>query len=78
MIVSLAMMETSVKTVQQINCLYRRQTVNLQLNFVSDVDECASSPCWNGGKCIDNINRFSCQCEKGFGGHLCEKGQLLD
>ena len=39
-----------------------------------DVDECGSSPCDNGGTCVDQVNGFECKCMKGFAGDLCEKG----
>lgn len=37
-----------------------------------DVDECASSPCQNSGKCIDAANRYRCLCPDGFAGPRCE------
>ena len=42
--------------------------------FVSDVDECNSNPCENGGTCIDGINEYSCQCVAGYTGANCETG----
>lgn len=41
----------------------------------SDVNECASHPCQNGGTCTHGINSFSCQCPAGFGGPTCETGE---
>ena len=35
------------------------------------VDECASSPCSNGA-CTDGINSYSCQCDAGWTGPLCD------
>lgn len=37
-----------------------------------DVNECASSPCQNGGTCEDRIKSFICQCPPGYTGTLCE------
>ena len=31
-------------------------------SFVSDIDECSSSPCQNGGTCTDLVNRYECFC----------------
>ena len=42
--------------------------------FVTDVDECSSNPCENGGTCIDGINEYSCQCVAGYTGTNCETG----
>lgn len=30
-----------------------------------NIDECASQPCLNNGKCVDKINSFHCECPKG-------------
>jgi hypothetical protein len=38
----------------------------------SDVDECASIPCKNGGTCNDALDEFSCSCTSGFNGERCE------
>jgi len=37
----------------------------------TDIDECASNPCENSGRCIDKVNMFECQCAAGFEGLLC-------
>lgn len=37
-----------------------------------NINECASSPCQNGGKCIDGANRYHCLCPDGFAGPRCE------
>ena len=38
----------------------------------SDIDECASSPCQNGGRCVDGINEYECRCQAGWTGVNCE------
>uniref|UniRef100_A0A8C7BWZ3 Neurocan core protein n=1 Tax=Neovison vison TaxID=452646 RepID=A0A8C7BWZ3_NEOVI len=38
-----------------------------------DIDDCVSSPCENGGTCIDEVNTFVCLCLPSYGGSLCEK-----
>uniref|UniRef100_A0A8D2LRZ6 Neurogenic locus notch homolog protein 1 n=1 Tax=Varanus komodoensis TaxID=61221 RepID=A0A8D2LRZ6_VARKO len=37
-----------------------------------NTDECASSPCLHNGNCVDKINEFTCECPRGFTGHLCQ------
>ncbi|XP_066275135.1 fibropellin-1-like [Branchiostoma lanceolatum] len=36
------------------------------------MDDCASSPCWFGGTCLDEFRDFTCVCPKGFEGKRCE------
>ncbi|KAL5006010.1 hypothetical protein ScPMuIL_017168 [Solemya velum] len=38
-----------------------------------DISICDGSPCANGGTCVPGINMFTCQCQKGFKGKLCER-----
>ncbi|MFT7622194.1 MAG: hypothetical protein ACI9WU_001362 [Myxococcota bacterium] len=38
----------------------------------TDVDECASEPCLNGGTCVDGIATFTCECSAGFDGEHCQ------
>ena len=36
-----------------------------------DFDECEAQPCWRG-TCIDLIGNFTCQCDFGWTGYLCD------
>ncbi|CAN7998902.1 unnamed protein product [Ixodes hexagonus] len=38
----------------------------------SDVNECPSRPCHNGGRCQDHPGGFFCSCEFGWTGEVCE------
>lgn len=38
----------------------------------TDIDECAVSPCRNGGECVDMVAKFKCICPVGYSGTLCE------
>jgi hypothetical protein len=41
-------------------------------NCETNIDECASLPCQNGGVCQDGINAYTCFCPPGFTGTSCE------
>merc|ERR1712167_374149 len=38
----------------------------------TNIDECESHPCKNGGKCKDGVNAFTCTCAAGYSGDTCE------
>ncbi|GAB0086236.1 Protein eyes shut [Sergentomyia squamirostris] len=38
-----------------------------------DINECASSPCQNGGVCVDKLAGYACACVTGFTGNDCEE-----
>ncbi len=38
----------------------------------TDIDDCASDPCQNGGTCTDGVNSYICDCASGFSGDNCE------
>ena len=42
-----------------------------------DIDDCASWPCNNAGRCIDEIDSFTCQCFPGFTGVQCETSESI-
>ncbi|XP_065053009.1 fibropellin-3-like [Rhopilema esculentum] len=37
-----------------------------------DINECESNPCKNGATCLNQINRYVCQCSPGYTGTNCE------
>ena len=39
------------------------------------VNECVSSPCANGGACVDLIDSYGCNCVSGFSGAECQTRQ---
>lgn len=41
---------------------------------VVDKSECSSSPCQNGGKCVELISGYYCSCATGYNGDRCEIG----
>ena len=45
--------------------------------FLSDIPECASNPCRNGGSCNELINGYNCSCPERYGGVNCEKGESI-
>ena len=41
-------------------------------DFHADINECVSNPCLNGGTCVDQVNRYVCNCHDGYGGVNCQ------
>ena len=46
-----------------------------EFTYLTDIDDCASSPCNNSGTCKDEVNGFNCSCAPGFTGVTCEHGK---
>ena len=44
--------------------------------FLTDIDECVSQPCLNGGLCIEGVNQYFCFCQNRFTGNNCEIGKV--
>ena len=34
----------------------------------TNIDECSSNPCENGGTCEDQVNMYKCKCKAGYTG----------
>ena len=47
-------------------------------NPVTDIDECGSSPCRNGGTCDNLIDAFLCHCDQQHTGLTCDHGETLN
>ena len=41
----------------------------------SDIDECQSTPCQNGGTCKNQVADYSCDCQNGWTGKNCDVGK---
>ena len=50
---------------------------NQCLILFTDIDECLSVPCMNGGTCADLIDGYDCSCGNGYFGSNCQQGSLL-
>ena len=44
------------------------------MSLLSDINECESDPCLNGGTCTDVINGYQCTCQPGYTGNNCNLG----
>ena len=43
--------------------------------YVSELDECLSSPCHNGSSCVDLVNSYECICPSNYKGFHCDQGK---
>ncbi|ROT64375.1 hypothetical protein C7M84_017680 [Penaeus vannamei] len=44
---------------------------------VFHVNDCESSPCANGGTCVDLVSGFQCVCDQGWEGPTCDRASLF-
>lgn len=42
----------------------------------SDVDECLHRSCLNNATCLNTPGSFVCQCDAGWEGNICERGEV--
>lgn len=62
----------SFEVIVGINGLLHRIDIVAGKNCQIDVDECETTPCYNGGTCFDRIASVECKCPTGFTGNRCE------
>lgn len=43
----------------------------------TDINDCESNPCKNGGTCIDGVNSYKCICSDGWEGAYCETSECV-
>ena len=55
---------------------YDRLLSECLFSLYLDYDECTSSPCLNGGTCVNGNRNFSCICPRTHKGRTCE-GELF-
>lgn len=63
---------TSHLSVASVNIIDQQCIVFLSI----DINDCNPSLCQHGGKCIDKVNDFECDCCPGWSGRNCEKCEL--
>ena len=49
--------------------------INHNSSFLTDINDCESGPCQNGGTCNDGIASYTCDCAKGWTGDNCEESK---
>ena len=55
--------------------LLNRLTLYVQSFYFEDIDDCAITPCQNGGTCSDGVDSYTCSCAAGYSGRNCQTGQ---
>lgn len=53
------------------NLEYSKRVNNVKCIPYTDIDECATFPCLNGGTCTDGVNTYTCSCATGYEGENC-------
>ena len=43
-------------------------------SLLTEINECDGATCLNGGRCVDQMGKYTCNCTDDFMGQLCETG----
>ena len=46
------------------------------VSFSADINECMSYPC-GYGSCVDMVDEFTCECDSGYMGTLCDSETFI-
>ena len=73
--------DTSEDTIQFVLGFFIMIIVHIVTSFdgfimydITDIDDCTSARCENGGSCVDQVNGYGCNCVGGYTGTLCQTG----
>ena len=58
-----------------VNYIYQTPGKSIHIGFVLEIDDCLLANC-NAGTCIDGANTFTCDCDAGWEGTLCNEGNV--
>ena len=76
-LVSASTRETSARRVSfTIHNFTQNDFIRLIMLTSTDIVECESEPCHNGGTCVDSIDGYTCTCKSGYTGVVCETGMF--
>lgn len=56
-------------------CYRQRCDSDVSYILISELNECISEPCLNGGSCHDLIGEYQCDCVEGYIGQRCQLGK---
>ena len=48
---------------------------NYLFSYLIESDECLLVECLNGGRCVDGFKQYTCNCQSGYTGQLCETSE---